>query len=61
MSYWFDLSPMRPDEYMRQDAQRWNEAVILRNAINEGIADAQGDQHAKAQLANEQFPDDPDD
>jgi hypothetical protein len=37
---WYDLSPMRPDDYLRVNAYRWHEAVALRNAYNEGVQDA---------------------
>lgn len=32
---WYDFSPMRPDEYKRQDAERWTEALQLHNVIRQ--------------------------
>jgi hypothetical protein len=37
---WFDVSPLRPDEYGRQDAERWTEISQLQNAVLAGIAKA---------------------
>jgi hypothetical protein len=37
---WYDLSPLRPDEYMRTVAYRWQEAMALRNAYQIGVDDA---------------------
>ncbi len=37
---WYDLSPMRPDAYARTNAWRWQEAVMLRNAYENGRSDA---------------------
>lgn len=37
---------MRPDEYKQQDAERWTEAVQLRNVINEERQRAQDEYDA---------------
>ncbi len=37
---WYDLSPMRPDDYARTSARRWTEAVACRSAYEEGTRDA---------------------
>ena len=37
---WYDLSPMRPDEYANTNATRWREAVTLRGAYDSGVMDA---------------------
>lgn len=58
---WYDLSPMRPDEYKRQDAGRWVEAVELRNAIEEGKAEAHTDRQVQVQLNANEWPNDADD
>jgi hypothetical protein len=53
---------MRPDEYKRQDAGRWTEAVHMRNAIEEGKAEAHVEQQVKTQQSNpQQWPKDIDD
>lgn len=36
----FDLSPMRPDEWLNANAELWNEALQLRNAYDAGAAEA---------------------
>lgn len=33
---WFDLSPLRPDEWARTRARPWREAAMLRSAYREG-------------------------
>jgi len=48
---WFDFSPMRPDDYFRQDAQRWNEMLTLRAAASKGIERARDEKRATAELA----------
>jgi hypothetical protein len=52
---------MRIDEYKRQDAELWLEAVELRNAIEEGKAEARTDMQIQAQLNGSEWPDDVDD
>jgi hypothetical protein len=52
---------MRPDEYKRQDAGRWTEAVHMRNAIEEGKAEAHVEQKVQAQLSQNEWPKDIDD
>jgi hypothetical protein len=37
---WYDLSPMRPDDYAKTQARRWTEAVTCRAAFDEGMRDA---------------------
>lgn len=37
---WYDLSPMRPDDYARTNARRWTEAMACRSAFDEGMRDA---------------------
>jgi hypothetical protein len=34
----WDLSPLRPDAFMTMDAQLWTEAVELRAAYEDGVA-----------------------
>jgi hypothetical protein len=43
---WFDFSPMRPDEYAATDAERWTDALEMRNAIEKGRADARAEKRA---------------
>lgn len=38
---------MRPDEYWASDAQRFTEAVMLRNAIHEGSEAARDEDYAR--------------
>lgn len=47
---WFDLSPLRPDEWAETDAARWIEAVQLRTAYQAGIEDAKGETAMTDQL-----------
>jgi hypothetical protein len=49
---------MRPDEYKRQDAGRWTEAVHMRNAIEEGKAEAHVEHKVQAQLSHNEWPKD---
>lgn len=37
MARWFDLSPMRPDEWGRQDAETWYTAVAYRSAYDSTV------------------------
>lgn len=46
MIAWYDLSPMRPDEYANTNASRWREVVTLRNAYDGGVADARREAQA---------------
>lgn len=50
MALWFDLSPMRPDEWARTDAQRWRTAIAMRNAYHAGERDAEGEAKAREQI-----------
>jgi hypothetical protein len=52
---------MRPDEYKRQDAGRWTEAVVLKNAIEEGKSEAHVEQQVNQQAARQEWPKDVDD
>jgi hypothetical protein len=45
---WFDFSPMRPDEYAVTDAERWTEALELRNVIEDAKARARDEARASA-------------
>jgi hypothetical protein len=47
---WYDLSPMRPDEYAATNAWRWHEAVTLRNAWEQGQADAHREHETRDRL-----------
>lgn len=47
---WFDLSPLRPDEWARTSYRRWVEAETLRAAYQRGYADAK-DEHNAATTA----------
>lgn len=37
---WYDLSPMRPDDYAKTRTRRWMEAVACRTAFEDGMRDA---------------------
>lgn len=39
----FDLSPMRPNEWLQTEAGRWNQAVALRTAYDNGVEDARAE------------------
>jgi hypothetical protein len=47
---WFDMSGMRPDEYLRQDAAFYTEIVACRNAIYEGEQAALDEQKAEQKI-----------
>ena len=47
---WFDLSPLRPDEWARTNYRRWVEAEALRAAYREGF-DGARDEHSAATTA----------
>jgi hypothetical protein len=47
---WFDFSPMRPDDYYRQDAQRWQEMLTLRAAALKGIERSRDEKRATTEL-----------
>lgn len=49
---WYDLSPMRPDEYLNTRADTWTEAVQLRNAAQDGISAARAEASGYERLAN---------
>lgn len=51
---WYDLTPMRPDEYANTNAHRWLEAVALRRAGNEGIEQAAAEKRGADKLATMQ-------
>lgn len=44
---WYDLTAMRPDEFNRQIALDWNEAVMMRNAIHEGRSGVESEKKAR--------------
>ncbi len=50
---WYDLSPMRPDEYAETNASRWREAVMLRSAYENGVADARQESQAIQGMMND--------
>jgi hypothetical protein len=41
---------MRPDEFMRQDAERWTEAVALKNAMAEAVKAARDEQEGERKI-----------
>jgi hypothetical protein len=43
---WFDFSPMRLDEYLRQDAMLFNEIVLCKNAAEDGRSRAASEKQA---------------
>lgn len=47
---WYDLSPMRPDEYAATNAWRWTEAVTLRAAFEQGKRDAHHEKETRDRL-----------
>jgi len=47
---WYDLTPMRPDEYANTNARRWLEAVALRRAGQDGIEQAAAEKRADDKL-----------
>jgi hypothetical protein len=47
---WYDLSPMRPDEYAETNAWRWHEALVLRNAYQMGVDDAKHEKTTRDKL-----------
>lgn len=50
MALWFDLSPMRPDEWANSDAKRWQTNVMIRRAYMDGAAEANDDHQAREDL-----------
>lgn len=48
MAIWFDLSPMRPDEWANTVAERWYRNARLKAAYLEGVNDARDE--VKGQL-----------
>jgi hypothetical protein len=40
MALWFDLRPMRPDDWANQDAARWRSNMWIRQAYEEGAQEA---------------------
>lgn len=47
---WFDFSPMRPDEYLRQEAKFFTDILTLKNAALKGIERAKDEQRAASEL-----------
>lgn len=35
-----DLSPLRPNDFLATEAARWNRAVAMRNAYQDGVEEA---------------------
>ena len=52
---WYDLSPMRPDDYARQEVFRWREAVACRNAYEQGVQDAARERETHDRLMAEEM------
>lgn len=50
LARWFDLGPVRPWEWGAIPADDWTEAVQVRNAWDEGIADARAEADARRML-----------
>lgn len=50
MALWFDLSPMRPDDWANADAARWRSNLRIRKAYLEGVAEANDSVQAKRDL-----------
>jgi len=51
LALWFDLSPVRPWEWDAIDAERWTEAVQIRNAWHAGIDDARDEAEMERRLS----------
>ena len=49
---WYDLTSMRPDEYAAMNAFRWQEAVVLRTAFEDGRADAHRERDTRDKLTH---------
>jgi len=45
---WFDLSPLRPDEWLNANAEIWNEAQQLRYAYESGVAEVRKEAEREA-------------
>ncbi len=50
LNSWYDLSPMRPDEFAATNAWRWHEALTLRMAYQRGYEDARSEGATMQQL-----------
>jgi hypothetical protein len=48
---WYDLGPLRPEEYLDTRADTWTEAVQLRNAALDGINAAKAEAAGYQRLA----------
>lgn len=55
MTTWYDLSPMRPDEFARTTVFRWREAVALRSAYEKGVQMATHEGEVHQQLMQDGF------
>jgi len=51
MAIWFNLSPLRPDEWAATDVERWMRNVQLRNAYQAGVDDAEDEARAAQELS----------
>lgn len=47
---WYDLSPMRPDDYAKTEARRWIEALALRRAGQDGMEQAASEKRSADKL-----------
>ncbi len=47
----WDLSPLRPWEFWQADAADWTEAHAVRDAYQDGVADAKDEHEANQELA----------
>lgn len=52
---WYDLTPMRPDQFAKTNVFRWREAVACRGAYERGIQDATRENDAMTRLLAEDF------
>jgi hypothetical protein len=52
---WYDLSPMRPDDFARTNVFRWREAVACRGAYERGVQNATQEAENWQRLMQEDF------
>lgn len=52
---WFDLSPMRPDDYYNQEGHRWQTLIAYRNAYAEGVKRANDEAAEIRELERDDF------
>lgn len=53
---WFDVSPLRPDEYGRQRAMRWTQASVDQRVHQDAMADVQQEAQGFQRLATAPAP-----